>query len=335
MIELRRNILFNRWIVTGTLTREEFFSEHQPMDAHTTCPFCDHTTEVFGREIMRYTETSDVPWEVKVVEAKERVLRRDVTLDRRGYGPYDASNNLGSFEVVIETPHHIPYLYELTDEHIKKVFKVFQMRIKALDDDHRLQYPIVYKNEKSAAYAALNHTYSYIAGLPVIPKDVKDKLRCARDYYDYKERCIFCDIVHEEMRSAQRLVDENAQYIAFVPFAPSMPFEVYIYPKRHHHDITHEGDESLRALARILRSALKRLRVALHNPPISFVVNTTPFLRPREGYWHSIERDYHWHIEIIPQLRGMRGYEIGAGCYIEPLLPEACAHILREVEITL
>ena len=84
---------------------------------------------------------------------------------------------------------------------------------------------------------------------------------------------------------------------------------------------------TFRLLANALRTALRKLNVALANPPYNFMLHTAPFAD--RGVQH-----YHWHIEIMPTLTKVAGFEWGSGFYINPVPPENAAGFLRDVEVT-
>jgi UDPglucose--hexose-1-phosphate uridylyltransferase len=70
---------------------------------------------------------------------------------------------------------------------------------------------------------------------------------------------------------------------------------------------------------------LNKLELALDSPAYNYIVHTAPFD-------HQELPHYHWHIEIIPRLTKVAGFEWGSGFYINPVPPEDAAGFLREVE---
>jgi UDPglucose--hexose-1-phosphate uridylyltransferase len=166
---------------------------------------------------------------------------------------------------------------------------------------------------------------------PVIPKTVKDELDNAKQYFAYKERCVFCDIINEELRVGERVILESRHFVAFCPYAPQFPFEVWIVPKRHScafHEILPEETEDM---GHILMSVLKKLRKVFHDPPFNYFIHTAPNMVPRRNHWHTLGEDYHWHLEIMPRLITTSGFEWGSGFYILPTSPENASKHLREV----
>jgi UDPglucose--hexose-1-phosphate uridylyltransferase len=176
----------------------------------------------------------------------------------------------------------------------------------------------------------MNHTHSQIIATPIMPKLVKEKLDGAKSYYDYKERCIFCDMIRQELAESVRIIEETRHFVAFTPFAPRFPFEVWLYPKRHGCTFVEISKEEIMDLARTLRHALKRIGAVLNDPPYNYILYTAPNRVPRSGYWHTLSSDFHWHIEIHPRVMQVAGFERGSGFYINPTPPEDAAKYLRD-----
>jgi len=168
---------------------------------------------------------------------------------------------------------------------------------------------------------------------PVNPKRVKEELTGARKYFEYKDRCVFCDIVKQELKQKERVIVDIDGLVAISPFASRFPFEVWILPKKHSCNFYDIKPEQRRDLAGIIKRVMLKLKVALNDPPYNYVLHTAPFRRPKGGYWKTIDADYHWHIEIMPRLTHVAGFEWGTGFYLNPTSPEDAAKILRETKI--
>jgi UDPglucose--hexose-1-phosphate uridylyltransferase len=189
----------------------------------------------------------------------------------------------------------------------------------------------VFKNHKPAAGATkIKHCRSQLIALPVCPKSVKGELIGAKRYFEYKDRCVFCDIISQELNDKSRLILDIDGFVAISPFAARFPFETWILPKKHSADYTSITDESANELAKILKEVLSRMHRLLSDPPFNYIIHTAPYRRMKKGYWATIENDYHWHIEIIPRLTRVAGFEWGTGFYINPMPPEDAAKFLRE-----
>jgi UDPglucose--hexose-1-phosphate uridylyltransferase len=261
-------------------------------------------------------------------------LRIEGELERRGKGLYDIMNGIGAHEIVIETNQHIANMADLNDDQIARVFTAYIDRILDLEKDPRFKYCLVFKNYGwSAGAGKIKHSRSQIIATPVNPKRVKEELVGARQYFENHERCIFCDLIRQEIQQKDRLIFDSEGFIAIVPFASRFPFEVWILPKKHSCDFVTLSMDERKGLARILKQVLLKLKVGLNDPPYNYIVHTAPFRRQKLGYWKTIGEDYHWHLEITPRLTKVAGFEWGTGFYICPVTPEAAAKFLREVNI--
>jgi UDPglucose--hexose-1-phosphate uridylyltransferase len=262
-------------------------------------------------------------------------LRIEGDIERKGNGLYDTLNGIGAHEVVIETSKHIGNMADLSEEQIAKVFSCYIERINDLDKDERFKYVMVFKNYGwSAGGGRCQHARSQLIATPVNPKRVKEELVGARNYYEYHERCVFCDVIRQELGSRERLIVDIDGFIAIVPFAARFPFEVWVLPKKHSCDFTKLEPSARGALAKIIKIVLQKLKKGLGDPAYNYVIHTAPFRRMTKSvYWKTIDQDFHWHIEILPRITRVAGFEWGTGFYICPLPPEDSAKFLREVAI--
>jgi UDPglucose--hexose-1-phosphate uridylyltransferase len=248
------------------------------------------------------------------------------TLNRQAEGMFDKMNGLGAHEVIIETPDHASHLALLPQKNIESVLWAWRDRIVDLKQDRRFKYIMIFKNHGEAAGATLEHPHAQLIALPIVPKHVSEELEGARQYYTMKERCIFCDILHQEMENPVRVVSENEDFLCFAPFAPRFPFETWILPKRHESAFENLSSHQMINLASALKQLLLKCEVALDSPAYNLALHTAPVQE------NSLEY-YHWHIEFIPKLTNTAGFEWGTGFYINPTPPEESAKFLREAEV--
>ena len=342
MPELRKDPIIGRWVIIATerAKRPDQFTGLQADEgpAEKSCPFCEGKESQTPKEIYairpKNTPKNEPGWELRVVSSIAPLLMVEGELDRQGQGLYDLMNGVGAHEVVIETNQHIANMADLSDEQISRVITCYIDRIVDLEKDKRLKYVLVFKNHGwIAGGGRIKHSRSQLIATPVNPKRVKEELAGAHQYFQYHERCIFCDLIKQELESKDRIILDIDGFIAITPFATRFPFEVWILPKKHSCDFT-ALDPSMRLdLGRIIKKVLLKLKKGLNDPPYNYILHTAPFRRAKEGYWKTIDQDYHWHIEIMPRLTRVAGFEWGTGFYICPLTPEAAAKFLREVEV--
>ena len=248
---------------------------------------------------------------------------------------FDMMNAVGTHEIVIENPSHDWDFADGTVSELSQIFGAYISRTLDLRRDPRFSYVIVYRNYGAAAGATLEHPHSQIIALPINPKMVKEHLEAAREYYERKGRCVYCDVLRQELAMGDRVVEANDHFIVLSPFAARSPFELQIYPRRHCHDFTLMTGEEIDALSATLSRNLRRLRGALNNPAYNLMIQTAPNLNPqpgRPGHWGTIAQDFHWRIDILPRLTNIAGFEWGTGFYINPVAPESVPGYLNEIE---
>jgi UDPglucose--hexose-1-phosphate uridylyltransferase len=261
-------------------------------------------------------------WSLRVVPNKFPALRIEGDLEPSGEGLYDRMNGVGAHEVVIETPRHDASLAGLSVDAVTDVLLAYRERMVDLKKDPRFAYVLVFKNHGEAAGASLEHPHSQLIATPIIPIMVSEELAGSAQYYDLKERCVWCDMVRQERRGRGRLVLESPEFVALAPFAPRFPFETWILPTRHRAAFEESTEEELRGVAETLGEVLRRMDQVLGEPPFNFMLHTAPF---REAQLES----FHWHLEVIPKLTRVAGFEWGSGFFINPVPPEAAAEALR------
>jgi len=333
MPELRKDPVIGRWVIIATERAKrpsDFKVEPERQVGVNNCPFCEGREELTPPEILAYRENGTAPntpgWRVRVVPNKFPALQVEGDLDRRGEGMFDKMNGIGAHEVIIETPKHLKNLTQLSTKEVEEVIWAYHDRMIDLKKDSRLRYVMIFKNKGSLAGASLEHTHSQLIALPVVPKRVSEEMVGSREYYSFKERCVFCDIIRQELQEGTRVVEENASFVAIQPYAPRAPFETWIIPKAHNASFENAQKQEYEHLAKILWQVLKRIEVVLSDPPYNFMIHTTPFHHQDIAY-------YHWHIEIMPQLIKFAGFEWGTGFYINPTPPEVSAEFLRKAKI--
>jgi UDPglucose--hexose-1-phosphate uridylyltransferase len=238
-------------------------------------------------------------------------------------------DGVGVHEVVIETPTHLQELPDLPPAHLLDVLLTYRERVKSIEEEYQYKYVHVFKNKGREAGASLSHPHSQIVATPIIPKQVNEELYgCERLHRQFGE-CIFCRIIREETQIGQRLVLRNDHFCVTTPFAPRFPFELRIVPLRHSPWFSMSTKTELKALAETIRTVLAKLKNILADPPYNFYIHQAPNPNLPHEAWVNLEKSYHWHMEIIPVLTRVAGFEWGTGFYINPVPPETAAGFLR------
>ncbi|MBI2252037.1 MAG: galactose-1-phosphate uridylyltransferase [Armatimonadetes bacterium] len=334
MPELRKDPITGRWVIIATerAKRPDDFKHHEELKTSAkaqVCQLCPGNEAMTPQEVTVYrdagTSANSPGWWTRVVPNKFPALLPEGELNRDGIGMYDMMNGIGIHDVIIETPMHDQPIALMSQRQVEEILWIYRDRYLALKHDRRLKYILIFKNHGKAAGASLEHPHSQLIATPIIPKWVMNELEGSQSYYGFKERCVYCDIIKEELFAKNRLVMENQNFVAFEPYASRFPFETWIMPKKHSSDYSYIEKSEIMDLAEILRDILGRIYKLLNNPPYNYILHTTPLEWDCKHY-------YHWHIEIMPILTKMAGFEWGTGMYINPTVPEQAAQSLREVE---
>ena len=342
MPELRHDPIQKRWVIIASERgrRPDDFPKLEQNVPTGFCPFCEGNEAKTPPEITAIRYNGRGPnspgWQVRVVPNKLPALRIEGGLERKGIGIHDRMNGVGAHEVIIETPKHDLGMADMPLADLERVIWMYRERLNDLLRDSRFKYVLIFKNYGAAAGASLAHPHTQIIATPVTPLALAQELNSAKDHYHYKERCLFCDVIEQELESGERIVLANNHMVAMAPYASRFPFELFLAPRQHSHSFAEITDGMIHELAASLKEVLSRIKRCLNDPPFNFLVHTTPNvgMTPRRAaYWDTISADFHWHIEIIPRLTRIAGFEWGTGFYINPTAPEEAAKYLREVEL--
>lgn len=340
MSELRHDPINRRWVIVALerLRRPADFEFPAPIPAgdRAPCAFCPGREAETPPELYAIREhgaPNSPGWFTRVVPNKRPVLAIEGEPERRGLGVYDRMRGIGAHEIVLESPQHgvspgsIPLL------HFSGALIAARQRIADLSRDGRFKYILLFRNYGEAAGATIHHPFQQIVATPVTPLSVVSKLESARAHFNVKERCLFCDMLSQEIDDGSRIVFMDEEFITIAPYASRFPFELAIYPRRHAHQFVDLGQSSLERLAGHMLEIFRRLETVLGNPPYHWMLINAPNVNsgfPRPGHWATLPWDWHWHIEILPRLTPLAGFEWGTGFYINPAPPEDAAAFLRD-----
>jgi len=331
MPELRRDPVLGRWVIIATdrARRPADFQLEPPEAPPDFCPFCEGNESKTPPETLAFREEGTGPntpgWQIRVVPNKYPVLGIEGEVGKKGHGIYDRMNGIGAHEVVIETPEHKTTFTHLDDDHVADIIRAWRMRVYDLQRDKRMVCAMIFKNVGRAAGATLDHTHTQIIVTPVVPRTVLQEMEGARKFFDYRGRCLFCDIVEQEVGEG-RLVFEHGNFVAFCPYASRFPLETWIVPKQHESHFERLTPQDITEFAHVLKQTVLRIEGAIASGPYNFIVHSSPL---NVG---EVEH-YHWHVEIIPRLTRVAGFEWGTGFYINPVPPESAAEYLRELKL--
>lgn len=325
-MELRKDPITRSWVVVGHPEREKLRPD--------PCPLCPEN-RLETHALLELPQQGT--WQVRAFPHFRPLYRIEGDPARTAVGIYDRMTATGAHEIIVETPDHTRALSRMSDEQIERVLEAYALRIADLKRDARFKYVTVFKNQGPQSGEEWVHAHSQITATTFVPRRILYELRAAREWFRDRERCVFCDILRQEVRQRTRIVDNVGDYFAFCPYASRVPYEVWLMPRSHNHQFeTPSPGENRRNLANLLGRTLRRLlqmssayHMVLHTSP-----NTLQTKGELSAYWRTIAGDYHWHIEILPIVETRsKSYSIKE-VYFNGMLPETAAENLRQLDHT-
>jgi len=327
MSEIRKDYATPTWVVFSAARSQRPGAFRNARDAtpKADCPFCEGHERMTPPEVLAYRDagTADGPgWRIRCVPNKFPALEPSGEVREHRDGLLVSVDGVGAHEVIVESPDHDGHLATLQEAQVEDVLRAYHERHRSLAADRRVRYVQIFKNHGERAGASFSHPHSQIIAIPIVPLRILEEIEGIRAHgADREGGCLYCEILRREHEIGRRIVVEDDSFVALEPFAARFPFETWILPKAHERTFESISDSERRALARSLKDVLGRLYRVLDDPSFNYYIHTAPV---REH-----EATYHWHLEITPHLTEIAGFERGTGFYINPVVPEDAAAILR------
>ncbi len=318
--ERRRDPVSGEWRIYAAHRQERTF-----LPPATSCPLCP------TRDTSHPTE---VPWpefDIAVFDNRFPSLVADPLPPTSTATPlYQVAPANGATEVIVYSDDHTATLPSLGPERLHLLIDVWAERYAALGRRDDIGYVFVFENRGEAVGVTLNHPHGQVYGYPEVPPRIAHELAVAARHLAEHGTCVLCDIVSAERAEGVRLVAQNDAFIAFVPFAARFPYEVHVLAQRHAPSILDLSDPERESLARMLGVVVTTFDnlfgfalpyvMSMHQAPTS------------DGDWQPIS---HFHIEFTPlhrsadRLKYLAGSELGAGAFLNDVVPEQAAAALR------
>jgi UDPglucose--hexose-1-phosphate uridylyltransferase len=330
-MELRKDPITRSWVLTG-----DDLPESAPRAA-AACPFCAGSQVKLQTVSTRAGLQGGAPWSARAVVHPGAIYHVEGGVERRGQGLYDRMPPVGAHELLIENPKHDRQLWQADEAEIEQFLLLTAQRIQDLKGDARFRYISVFKNFGAPAGQEFEHPHATLTATTFVPRRVLYELRAGMDYYKHKERCVFCDILAQEVSQGQRIVEVRGDFVALCPYATRTPYETWVLPRTH--DAAFERfalsrPQAVRDLAGLLKRTLQRIRTITGS--FHLVLHTSPNAAHQSsslGYWKSLDDDYHWHIEILPIVSAKAKSYTFKEVYYSPVSPETAARRLREAKL--
>jgi UDPglucose--hexose-1-phosphate uridylyltransferase len=221
----------------------------------------------------------------------------------------------GSHEVIVNAPDAVISLADLPVGQVQGAVAVWRERMRAHAGS---AYVHVMVNERPEGGASLPHTHAQLYALDFVPGAVaRERERAGAYATRTMGGGLLGDVVHEEVRRRERIVEIDDEAVLMCPFASRAPFQLLLAPRRPRARFEDDGPDG----ASLLHAALARLRRRFGAaPPLNLWVRTAP-----RGAEH-----FCWRIDIVPRLTHLAGLELGTGVHLNVVAPEQAAAELRE-----
>jgi UDPglucose--hexose-1-phosphate uridylyltransferase len=296
------------------------------------CPYCPGAEARTAAEIAAYRKDGSPPnssgWSVRVVPEADSYFRVERELVREGVGIYDMITARGASELILESPRHDDTLATMSLDQIESVLWMYRDRLLDLKRDGQIRDILISRRHKKPGVPP-HHAYSRVTAIPIVFDETRRELREAREYYQYKRRCLYCDLLRQEATTKDRLVKLGRAFAVVVPYAARSTLEAWIVPRQHacaYEDVL--TAEMAAELSRLLSGCFRALAERFGDPGYELQLHNAPNLRSRilQGEWATLRDDYHWHVEIVVEPE--RANRVG-GIFVNEKSPEDSATELR------
>ncbi|MBI4977372.1 MAG: galactose-1-phosphate uridylyltransferase [Spirochaetes bacterium] len=315
MAELRYNPLIGDWVMIAS------HRQNRPQMPKDWCPFCPgEGKNVQDYDVLEYD--NDFPALMLEPPMPDDVARGEL---------FKTAPAAGKCEVILYSPKHTITLPELPLTHITKLVRLWQERFTALSREEKIKYVFLFENRGDVVGVTMPHPHGQIYGYSWVPLRVKRKLENSAAYFTKNGRCIYCDILKEEMADGRRIVFENSHFVGYLPFWTDYPYGISLQPKQHITNINDFTEDQTKSFAEALKYASGTLD-ALYNKPFPYMMCL--YNAPVDGGDHG--KHWHFHIEFFPPMRSdtkqkfNASSETGAWAACNPTAPEEKAAELRE-----
>jgi len=312
MAELRLDHLHDTWIIVAPER------QGRPHDVQlkvvpgkqVACPFCpgnegETPSEVLALGRPAGEAPNQPPWTVRVFPNRYPAV----------------AESAGRHEVVVLSPDHQAELADLDAEQLSAVLLAVQKRIRSLEAEPGLVSALFFLNAGAGAGASLSHPHGQLLATPVVPSVLRTELEALAGWRREHGGCLLCHLV-AEARADDRIVAENEAGVVLVPWASRFSYEMLLVPNHCAPRLTGVAVEPLSRVAALLGEACRALQTAVDHPPYNLALHSAPL---------SVD-DFHWHLEILPRLAPLAGFETGTGFFINPIDPLTAATALRSAK---
>ena len=296
MGQLRKDFISDRWVVIAT-DRAKGPSHIISSENH----FSDLSTE------------SDLLDVENVLEVGEDDLYKTVS----GFGITESVPSGDSLKSMTDMS------IEEMSSHIELCVEKFEL-VKKMKN---LKYAFLYRNDSGRTHSDNVSSYTQFMATPVVPDNWHRKFEAARLYFQENKRCLYEDVLQKEIKDKVHVVVENDQFMAYIPYASRFMFEIRILPKKQCAHFVDGIRGCLLDCVNLLKIVLSKIRRGCNNSAYTLALYTAPI------FLDDMDKQFLWHIDIIPRITPTSGFEKGTGLYINSVSPDIVSDYFRSIDI--
>lgn len=324
MSELRYNKLNKQWVLFAPNRAKRptnFENENcKNLQDIESCPFEIGNESETPNEVARIGDSNN--WRCRIVPNLYHVLAIEVEPKSYKNDGFENKSGFGAHEVIIETPDHSKQMFNFSINEFFDYFSIIKLRIENLKNDKRIKYFSIFKNYGLNGGATIEHSHSQLIATPFLPKRVEDDLDFFRNYKERTDRDFFDDLIQDEKNFSEGIIFENVIFIAYCPYAARFPFEINIVAKNTLSSLLNFTDSDISSLSEVMNFCFKKLHHALGKPDFNMLI--------KNGAVQLKDNPNRFHIQILPRLYNIAGFELDTEIMVNTFLPETTAKILKE-----
>ena len=247
------------------------------------------------------------------------------------HGLFRAESERGICRVLCFHPDHSLTLARMEIAEIVPVVEAWSAQWSELGCRPGIGYVQIFENRGSMMGASNPHPHCQIWATEHVPDEPAAESVNQFAYRGQYGGCLLCDALQAELAGRERIVCENDEFVALVPFWAVWPFETLILSRAHLSAMDRFNPAQQIGLADMLKRLTTRYDNLFHT---SFPYTMGFHQRPADGEEHL---EWHFHGHFYPPLlrsaavrKFMVGFEM-LGMPQRDITPESAAKRLREL----
>ncbi|HKI08292.1 MAG TPA: galactose-1-phosphate uridylyltransferase [Nitrososphaeraceae archaeon] len=324
---LRKDYVLEKFVILPDSPEENIRSD----SAFEKCPYCPGNESMTGPAVISLVSKDGMlqrlsdsegsiieDWCVRVFQSQYPAVN---TASQNNYTdkPLYSEPAYGYHQIVVASPDHRQDLSKISVEQWENVLLVIQERVRWLYTQKSVTYVSIYVDSGREAGTSYDHAHLNVVTFSTIPPIIELEAEGSHRYVNENGNCPSCNIISVELGGPRQILATDS-FLAFSPWAPTYPYEFWIYPKRHTTAFSKIPQKEISDLALILRATIGGMSKGLNSPAFNLVFHLSPEKKN--------SRQIHWHIEVYPQTNKWSGLQRGFGIYVNAVSPESSAEVL-------